>query len=74
MQRLNKIRVPFFKELLNKFRKEKFKAEDRDIIRDPSNPMLRYNNNYNEGGIENGNGTSKESNGGNETGGNACSF
>ena len=72
MQKFNKIRVPFFKELLNKFRKEKFKAEDRDIVRNHANPMLRYNNNFNEGGSENGNGTSKKSNGGNETGGNAC--
>jgi len=42
MRRFNKIRVPYFKELLREFRKEKYQIENREIIRNLNNPMLRY--------------------------------
>lgn len=41
MTRYNKIRVPYFRELLNRFRTEKVYAED-SIQRKPGNEMLRY--------------------------------
>ncbi len=63
MKRFNKIRVPYFKELLNEFRKEKYKNQDREIKRAPGNPMLRYSQGtltLIEGGQENGNSTGQE--------------
>lgn len=42
MRKLDRIRVPYFRELLNHFRKQTYRAEDREIERDFSNPMLRY--------------------------------
>jgi hypothetical protein len=41
MVRFNKIRTPYFKQLLKHFRKEKIILEDRNIQRKPGNPMLR---------------------------------
>jgi transposase len=42
MQRFSKIRVPYFRELLKHYRKEKFVTENKNIVRDLNNPMLRY--------------------------------
>lgn len=61
MTRFNKIRVPYFKDLLKEFKKEKYKIQDREIKRTLSNPMIRYKQstlNLIEGGKENGNSTS----------------
>lgn len=41
MVRFNKVRVPYFKQLLKHFKKEKIIIEDREIQRIPNNPMLR---------------------------------
>lgn len=37
-----KYRVPYFRELLNHYRKEVIVLQDREIVRLPDNPMLRY--------------------------------
>jgi transposase len=43
MRRVDKVRVPFFKELLEKARREKIKPDaEREIVRKPGNPMLRH--------------------------------
>lgn len=42
MRAYNKIRVPYFQDLLTAYRKEMIKGEDREIKRRPGNPMLRY--------------------------------
>jgi hypothetical protein len=43
MKRFNKIRVPYFQELLAAARKQKNKPDaTREIVRKPGNPMLRY--------------------------------
>lgn len=42
MRRLDKVRAPFFKQLLDQARREKIKpAPEREIVRKPGNPMLR---------------------------------
>jgi hypothetical protein len=44
MVRLDKVRAPFFKELLSKARREKARPDaEREIVRNPGNPMLRHN-------------------------------
>jgi hypothetical protein len=45
MKHVNKIRVPFFQELLKEYSKIKYQQEDRDIQRDHNNPMLRHTGN-----------------------------
>jgi hypothetical protein len=43
MRRYNKFRVPYFQELLAQARKQARTAgDDREIVRRPGNPMLRY--------------------------------
>lgn len=43
MRRFNKVRVPYFQELLKAARKQKFQPDvAREIVRKPGNPMLRY--------------------------------
>jgi Integrase core domain len=43
MRRFNKIRVPYFQELLAAARKQKIQPDAaREIVRQPGNPMLRY--------------------------------
>lgn len=42
MQRFSKIRVPYLRELLMHYRKERFVVENKSIVRDLNNPMLRY--------------------------------
>ncbi len=42
MKRFNKIRVPYFRELLMTFQKQTQKQEDREVVRDLTNPNLRY--------------------------------
>ena len=43
MRRYNKFRVPYFQALLAQARKQTKKtAGDREIVRRPGNPMLRY--------------------------------
>jgi hypothetical protein len=43
MRRYNKLRVPYFKALLDQARKQALQPEaGRDIVRRPGNPMLRY--------------------------------
>ncbi len=42
MRSYNRFRVAYFQELLNHYRKQVLKTEDREIIRKPGNPMLRY--------------------------------
>jgi len=45
MARFSKIRVPYFKELLLRFKKEKPFEVEREITRKPDNPLLRFNKN-----------------------------
>ena len=43
MRRYNRIRVPYFKDLLAQARKQSMNSQvERDIVRKPGNPMLRY--------------------------------
>jgi hypothetical protein len=43
MRRYNRIRAPYFKELLDQARKQSINPQaERDIVRKPGNPMLRY--------------------------------
>jgi hypothetical protein len=43
MRRYNKFRVPYFKALLDQLRKQALKPQpEREIVRRPGNPMLRY--------------------------------
>ena len=43
MRRYNKFRVPYFKALLDQARKQALKPQaEREIVRRPGNPMLRY--------------------------------
>jgi hypothetical protein len=43
MRRYNRFRVPYFKALLDQARKQALKPEaNREIVRRPGNPMLRY--------------------------------
>jgi hypothetical protein len=43
MRRYNKYRVPYFKALLDQARKQALQPEaEREIVRRPGNPMLRY--------------------------------
>jgi hypothetical protein len=43
MRRYNRFRVPYFKALLDQARKQALKPEaNREIVRQPGNPMLRY--------------------------------
>jgi hypothetical protein len=42
MKIFSKIRVPYFKELLNKYKKQKVAVCNNDIQRIKNNPMLRY--------------------------------
>jgi transposase len=42
MKRFEKIRVPYFRELLITFQKQTQKPEDREVVRDLTNPNLRY--------------------------------
>jgi hypothetical protein len=43
MRRYNRYRVPYFQDLLAQARKQTISPElDRDIVRRPGNPMLRY--------------------------------
>jgi hypothetical protein len=42
MKSFNKIRVPYYRELLLLYRKENIPTENREIIRKPGNPMLRH--------------------------------
>jgi len=43
MRRYNRIRVPYFKALLDQLRKQALQPEaGREIVRRPGNPMLRY--------------------------------
>ncbi len=49
MRMYSKVRVPYFKELLNKFRLEKYPTFEGEIRRNPHNPMLRHTNIMNGG-------------------------
>jgi hypothetical protein len=43
MRRYNRIRAPYFKDLLDQARKQSMNPQaERDIVRKPGNPMLRY--------------------------------
>jgi transposase len=42
MRSYHRFRVPYFHELLEHYRKQILKTEDREIKRKPGNPMLRY--------------------------------
>ena len=43
MRRYNRYRVPYFQDLLTQARKQTVSPEsDREIVRRPGNPMLRY--------------------------------
>jgi hypothetical protein len=43
MRKLDKVRAPFFKQLLDQARREKIKPDaEREIVRKPGNPMLRH--------------------------------
>lgn len=42
MRSYNRFRVHYFQELLEHYRREIIKTEDREIKRKPGNPMLRY--------------------------------
>jgi transposase len=42
MNMFSKIRVPYFRELLNKYKKQKVAVGNNDIQRIKNNPMLRY--------------------------------
>jgi len=43
MRRYNKFRVPYFQALLDQARKHALQPQaDREIVRRPGNPMLRY--------------------------------
>ena len=43
MRRYNRIRVPYFKALLDQMHKQALKPQaGREIVRRPGNPMLRY--------------------------------
>ncbi len=43
MRRYNRYRVPYFQDLLAQARKQPASPEsDREIVRRPGNPMLRY--------------------------------
>lgn len=43
MRRYNKFRVPYFQALLAQARKQpRLQDDDRQIVRRPGNPMLRY--------------------------------
>jgi hypothetical protein len=42
MKSFNKIRVNYFRELLQLYRKESIQSENREILRKPGNPMLRH--------------------------------
>ena len=43
MRRYHRIRVPYFKDLLAQARKQSMNPPaERDIVRKPGNPMLRY--------------------------------
>jgi hypothetical protein len=43
MRRYNRIRAPYFKDLLDQARKQSMNPlAERDIVRKPGNPMLRY--------------------------------
>src|SRR3989338_1222270 len=42
MQRFSHVRVQYLRDLLETYRKEKFVVEDKNIVRDLTNPMLRY--------------------------------
>jgi hypothetical protein len=43
MRRYNRYRVPYFQDLLTQARKQSTSPEsDREIVRRPGNPMLRY--------------------------------
>ncbi len=42
MRSYNRFRVAYFEDLLKHYRKEILKAENREIVRKPGNPMLRY--------------------------------
>lgn len=42
MRSYNRFRVPYFQQLLEHYRKQILKTEDRQIKRKPGNPMLRY--------------------------------
>jgi hypothetical protein len=44
MRLYNRFRVRYFQELLEHYRKQILKTEDREIKRKPGNPMLRYAN------------------------------
>lgn len=45
MRHYNKFRVPYFKALLDQARKQVLKPQpEREIVRQPGNPMLRYAN------------------------------
>lgn len=44
MKLFSKIRVPYFRELINKYKKEKVAVRNSDIQRISDNPMLRYTN------------------------------
>ncbi|PIR23501.1 MAG: hypothetical protein COV44_02495 [Deltaproteobacteria bacterium CG11_big_fil_rev_8_21_14_0_20_45_16] len=43
MRAVHKIRVPYLRELLNRYQKQTYEDGDREIQRDLSNPLLRYN-------------------------------
>jgi hypothetical protein len=43
MVQMNKVRVPFFQQLLEQARREKIRPDvEREIVRKPGNPMLRH--------------------------------
>ena len=43
MRHHNRIRVPYFKALLDQMRKQALQPQNsRQIVRQPGNPMLRY--------------------------------
>jgi hypothetical protein len=43
MRHYNRIRVPYFKALLDQMRKQALQPQaGREIVRRPGNPMLRY--------------------------------
>ena len=42
MKIYSKIRVPYFRELINKYKKQKIAVNNNDIQRSSNNPMLRY--------------------------------
>ena len=44
MRRFNKIRVPYFRDLLVKYHRESCQKKDTSIERNHNNPMLRYSN------------------------------